>query len=614
MTNLAQGWARLLVKSLAASGARRFVVSPGSRSTPLALAASDTPCVETTVVIDERAAAFVALGMARATGEPAVVICTSGTAAAHLYPAIIEASEAGHPLIALTADRPWEAHGCGSPQTVDQTRLFGSHVRHFASLGVPEGTRDAFDALARIAAQSVAASLGPTRGPVHLNVPFRKPLEPVSLASPEPWEAIAGSIAIPHAHPARSVPGDAAIDLLARAVRRSRRGVIVAGPRPGAPGSEEDVALVRALAESTGFPVLAEATSGLRFGLGATCAGAFDALLRVPAVAAELRPDLILQLGWTPISTSYAAWAKDARCPVIAIPGHGWNDPGGVATDVVAGDPMVAARALLSRLEAEGRPGAIDAAWRESFASADRTARAVAATQPGEGEAARAALAAVPDGGWMLVGNSRPVRDLDTFVAPGARYVRVLHQRGASGIDGLVAGAAGASLATGRPGVLFLGDVSLAHDVSSLAIVRELSAPLAIVAVDNGGGRIFDELPVGKDASLAAARERLFTTAPRIDWKSAANAFGVAFAETGAAGAAAAANAALAKPGATLVLVRVPAEARTPRERLFAETRAALERGQALAAATGLGAPGASEAALAGTVQGGAMRLQGGAS
>lgn len=583
MTNLAQGWARLLVKALAASGAKRFVVCPGSRSTPLALAIAGNPEVELTVVIDERAAAFVALGMARATGEPAVVVCTSGTAAAHFLPAIIEASEAGHPLIAITADRPWEAHGCGSPQTIDQTRLFGDHVRHFAALGVPEPTADAFRAVARIAAQAVAASLGPLRGPVHMNVPFRKPLEPVALAAPEAWEAIAAALTIPRAHAPHVVAGEAALASLDRAVRRSRRGVIVAGPRPGAPARAEDAAAVRALSEATGFPVLADATSGLRFGLGSVCIGAFDAILRVPAVADALRPDLIVQLGWAPLSPAYAAWSQRAGCPVFVVSGHGWNDPSFVATEVIAGEPLEVVRSLSARLDLAEPP---DASWRARFVEAERAAwRAASTGGDGEGAAVRAALAAVPDGGWLLVGNSRPVRDLDSFVAPSDRFVTVLHQRGAAGIDGLVAGAAGTSLATGRPGVLLLGDVSLAHDLGSLAIARDVRAPLAIVAIDNGGGRIFDELPVAEDVSLGAARERLFTTPPRIDWASAAKAFGVeyAHAKDGTAVAKAVAKAiasAMARRGATLVVADCPPAGLTPRSRLHAEVRASLEGGR----------------------------------
>jgi len=579
VTNLAQGWARLLVRALAASGAKRFVVSPGSRSTPLALAIAANPDVELTVVIDERAAAFAALGMARATGEPAVVVCTSGTAAAHFLPAIVEASEAGHPLIALTADRPWEAHDSGSSQTIDQTRLFGEHVRHFAALGVPEANADALAAVARIAAQAVAASLGPTRGPVHLNVPFRKPLEPVVLAAHEPWEAMAAAVTVPHAHPGRTVASEPSIAAIERAVRRSRRGVIVAGPRPGAPARAEDVAAVRALSEVTGFPVLADATSGLRFGLGAAAIGAFDAFLRVPVVADALRPDFILQLGWAPLSPAYAAWSQRAACPVVVVSGQGWNDPSGVATDIIAGDPIDVVRSLSARLDLAEPP---DASWRAGFADAERTAwRAAGAPAQGESAVVRAALASVPEGGWLLVGNSRPVRDLDSFVAPTDRFVSVFHQRGAAGIDGLVAGRAGASLSTGRPGVLLLGDVSLAHDLTSLAIARDVTAPLAIVAIDNAGGRIFDELPVAQDPALASSRARLFTTPPRIDWASAAKAFGIAHvaAQDGAAVTSAIAKA-MTTRGTTLVVAHVTVGDTTPRSGLHAAVRTALEGGR----------------------------------
>ena len=252
-------------------------------------------------------------------------------------------------------------------------------------------------------------------------------------------------------------------------------------------------------------------------------------------------------------------------------------------------DPIDAVRALSIRLGRRADREPIHPDWRTAFAAAERSAwtaagATLASSPAGEGAAVRAALASVPDGGWILVGNSRPVRDLDSFVPPAQRFVSVMHQRGVAGIDGLVAGAAGASLATGRPGVLLLGDVSVSHDLSSLSIAREVRAPLAIVAIDNGGGRIFDELPVGKDDSLAAARARLFTTPPRIDWASAAAAFGLTHEIARDATSLQKAIArAMERATATVLIAQVtpPPAGVTPRECLHGAVRAELEKGLA---------------------------------
>lgn len=573
--DLAQRWARLFVRALVENGVRRFVVSPGSRSTPLALAVAAHADAGTTVVIDERSAGFVALGMARATGEPAAVICTSGTAALHLHPAIVEASAAGHPLLAITADRPWEAQGCGSPQTIDQTRLFGAHVRGFFAAGVPETEPAALRAMARIAAQAAALARGPEPGAVHVNVPFRKPLEPSPRDVPGPWNAAVA--ALPRAHAARLMPGDDALASVAQRMSIARRGVIIAGPRAGAPATRRERDAIARLAERTGFTLLAETTSGLR---GASAIGAFDAFLRVPSVAAALRPDFVLQLGMAAVSPAIGPWLAGSRAPVVAAGVGGWVDPDGLVTEVLPGGLAEIAEALADRVSAKP-----DDAWRARWRDVERRAwAAVEAHLAGdpatlrEGDVARAVFEALPASGWILAGNSRPVRDLDSWVPPRDGAWTVLHQRGVSGIDGLVAGAAGASLARREPGALLLGDVSLAHDIGSLAVAREVRTPLAIVAIDNGGGRIFDELPLGAREDLAAERERLFTTAPRIDWSAAARAFGIAFRSVRDRTALRASlTDALAAPGATLIVAEIPdAGLPPPRRGLHAAVRAAL--------------------------------------
>ncbi|MEO8801699.1 MAG: 2-succinyl-5-enolpyruvyl-6-hydroxy-3-cyclohexene-1-carboxylic-acid synthase, partial [Polyangiaceae bacterium] len=267
-TNLHIGWAETLVGALVAAGVTDIVVSPGSRSTPLVLAAAARTNVRCTVVVDERSAAFFALGQARASGKPSVLICTSGTAAAHYFPAVIEASTAFVPLVVLSADRPWEDRETGASQTIDQVKMFGRYVRLFVDIGPPDPSPAAFKALTRIAAQSVHAALAPTPGPVHLNVQLRKPLEPAIVNGREAWEDVRDALVAraPTAISLSTAPmvDEPTLDRIADACARASRGVIVAGPLPIATNADREA--IFALARTLGFPLLVEHTSQLRFG------------------------------------------------------------------------------------------------------------------------------------------------------------------------------------------------------------------------------------------------------------------------------------------------------------------------------------------------------------
>jgi 2-succinyl-5-enolpyruvyl-6-hydroxy-3-cyclohexene-1-carboxylate synthase len=577
-SNLHLGWARLLVRSLFAAGARDAVLSPGSRSTPLALALDDGP-LALRVISDERSAAFYALGQARVTSRPTVLVCTSGTAGAHYLPAIIEASESHLPLVAITADRPWELLHAAAPQTIDQDRLFGAFTRFFADVGAPDDGALSLRAVARLAAQAVAASLGPVPGPVHLNARFRKPLEPVTVTSPASWERVAADLAA--RGPTRVLAATPALpaadlDALAHRIEKAERGLIVAGPTAMPAGAERDA--VFELARQSGFPLLAEATSQLRFARapeGVLRVGALDVVLRVDAARAALRPDLVIQIGRPPTSTGFAELAGEGA-PRIAIAPHGWNDPWSDAEAMVVAPIAGVVRELSARLSADASHDPWRAAWRR----ADALAAAAVEGELGEGalvegQVARAVVGALPEHAVLAVGNSAPVRDLDLWATPTDKTIDVVHQRGASGIDGLVSSAAGAAASARRPTVLLLGDVSLAHDVGALALLADAEVPIVVVAVDNAGGRIFETLPVG--AAISSDRlERLFATPPRVDWEKAAAAFGVAFAEVHAAGALGAAlAAALARPGGTLIRAVVPRTDAAARARRVRATFAA---------------------------------------
>lgn len=557
-------WARLFVRALAASGVRRAVVSPGSRSTPLVLAVAEEETIEAEVVIDERSAAFFALGQARASGEPTLLLCTSGTAGAHYLPAIIEASESGAPLVVVTADRPWEAYDTRAAQTVDQVKWYGDHVRHYAELGLPDPSPAALRAVMRIAAQAVERACGGSPGPVHVNARFRPPLEPAPRGAPERWEPLAReALAAGPPRVLRSVPSpsEEGARLLSELASRARAGVVVCGPAPASAASGDARRAVATFVERSGFALLAEATSQMRFGVEAQLSfGSFDAALRDPAVRRAVSPDVIVEIGRPAVSRAYASWLSELRdARRVVLDPHGWGDPSGGASAMVFADPYATLARAGALLDRRAPPAELVAA----IAAAEARITDHVATDLrgplGEGAVARAAFDALPAGGVLVVGNSTPVRDLDTYVPPCAKPVTVAHQRGASGIDGLLAGAAGTRSVVDAPVVALVGDVSFAHDVGSLPLLARARAPLAVVVVNNGGGRIFDQLPIGSLPEMSEHFERFFATPPSIDVVATARAFGIeAVRVEAAADLASALSRSVARDGATIIEALVP--------------------------------------------------------
>jgi 2-succinyl-5-enolpyruvyl-6-hydroxy-3-cyclohexene-1-carboxylate synthase len=569
-SNLHMAWARLFVSALADAGVRHAVLSPGSRSTPLAVAFAREARVTLDVVIDERSAAFFALGQARRTGMPSVLVCTSGSAGAHYLPALVEASMAFIPIVAVTADRPWELQDASAPQTIDQTKLFGSYARHQAELGLPDASPIALRAVQRIAAQAVARSLGPTPGPTHVNARFRKPLEPVEVLGHEPWEAELEALMAaraPRIVARLAQASEDAIGAIVDACAGVTRGLIVAGPSIG---SDADARACVALARATGFALLAEATSQVRFGAAqdnVAMAGAFDAVLRSASFRRAHAPELLIEVGAPPTSAGYARYAEEHRSARrISLSPHGFSDPlGGAFAVIEAGSTEILAAS--ARIAKEPR----DAAFRDAFVrGSDRAWQAADAalvdTAMGAGHVARIVVERCPAGSTLAVGNSTVVRELDTWAPPTSKALRVLHQRGASGIDGLVAGAAGAARAGSGPVTLLLGDVSLVHDLGSLEVARRIECPLVLVVLHNDGGRIFEQLPLARREDCASELERCFLTPHGLSFGPFARGFGIAYvAPQTVSELADALDAAYARGGATLVEARVDSHEATTR-------------------------------------------------
>lgn len=537
-----------LVRGLASAGVRDVVVCPGSRSAPLAVAAARCGALRIHSVVDERSAGFFALGLARVAGRPAAVICTSGTAGAHLYPAVIEASMAGVPLLAITADRPPELQHCAAPQTIDQRGLFGRFVR--AELAAAASDSIASQrAAGRIAAQAVAASLGPAPGPVHINAPARKPLlgPEIEVIAPVPAPTIEA--------PRLSCTPAALADLVAR-VERSRRPLVCAGASPLAARRWRDAVFAAATAQS--MPLLAEATSQLRLGAIAPEVPAIswfaDTLLE--PLAPALRPDLIIQIG-VPSSAGLLRLCADPAIERVILSPHQLIDHDNGAAAIAVGDVAESAAAIAAALPFNlPSRRAMTAAWVE----ADRRPAESGAPLSGQ-RAIAAAVESLPPRSAIAIGNSLPVRWLDQAVAAGSVDHDVISQRGASGIDGLIAGAAGAAAAGDRPVCLICGDVSAAHDIGSLAVAAAQRAPLVLVILDNGGGRIFDELPYA--ASLSEPERALFTTPGAIDLEAAAAAWAIrACAVETAADLSNAVGQACRRAGPTLIRARLSASRR----------------------------------------------------
>jgi 2-succinyl-5-enolpyruvyl-6-hydroxy-3-cyclohexene-1-carboxylate synthase len=466
---------RAFVDELARCGIAGACTSPGSRSTPIVLSLARDGRFPCTSHVDERTAAFYALGLAKATGRPAVLTCTSGTAAAHYYPAVIEAREARVPLIVLTTDRPPELRDVGAGQTVDQLRLFGPFAKWFVEVGTHPHTPERERWIRQLACRAVWTALGDRPGVVHLNFPLR---EPLVLDAPLPP---AGDP--PDAPPAVVRESAAAGDPseLHAALAGFTRPLIVAGrTERGAP-----------VAAPPGVPILADPLSGARRGPGAVAH--YDALLRHAGFAAGVTPDLVLRAGDLPTSKPLRAWLAglEGVAQWALDPEGAWHDPAGVVSRSFALEPAEALRA--ARLPAQD-------GWADAWTTAD--ARAAAALDAVLGEAlnepnvARALATAVAPRAQVLIAASMPIRDAETFWPVLDAAPRALANRGANGIDGTLATGYGLAAGTGVPTYVLLGDVAFAHDVGALLTGKRLGGDLTVVVVDNAGGGIFDFLPV----------------------------------------------------------------------------------------------------------------------
>jgi 2-succinyl-5-enolpyruvyl-6-hydroxy-3-cyclohexene-1-carboxylate synthase len=500
-TNANTALASAFAEELARGGLRRAVVSPGSRSTPLAVALWRQPEIEVTVIVDERSAAFFALGAAQAGGEPVALLCTSGTAAANYHPAVCEADESALPLVVLSADRPPELRGIGAGQTIDQIKLYGSSVRWFCEVGTHEADDSGLLHYRGVACRALAAARGePRPGPVHLNLAFREPLSPIpvkgAVTATDPL-ALAGR----EGRPLTAVtsidlePSAFLLDEVAGHIGDAIAGVIVAG-RQLDPELREPLAH---LARASGFPILAEPTSQLRCGRHdrANLISTYDLLLRGEHFAHSVVPDLVLRFGEMPTSKPLRSWlAASGADEIVVDPYGGWNEPGRRAAAILRADPTELASGWAARLEKGGEARPVPERWLQ----AESAARAAIRSALADGEISEPALhlalgGAHRDGDLVYTASSMPIRDQEAFLLPSETDAFFLCNRGANGIDGLLSSGIGAAVASGRPTTIVTGDLGLLHDLGGLAALRGVETPVRIVVIDNDGGGIFHFLP-----------------------------------------------------------------------------------------------------------------------
>lgn len=508
-------YVRAFSASLHAGGVRHVVICAGSRSTPLTLTFARDPAFRCWLQLDERSAGYFALGLARQLREPVALVCTSGTAAANFLPAAVEASLSRVPLVFLTADRPPELREVGAAQTIDQLRLFGSHVRWSFDMPVADGSPELERHAAAIGARAAAVASDAPSGPVHINFPFREPL----TAPADGAASIAAAPPVEVWREAPPAPDPAVVRRLATEFTGTR-GLIICGPQSFGLPAEAIAALGAALR----WPVLADPLSGLRAGTHPLddVIDAYDSLVRDERFASEHAPEVTLRFGAAPTSKALNEWlaALAQRRSVVVDAAGGWRDPDASASAMVGADPAAFCEALLARLLPHG-----DRSWIDRWTNANRLAAAVhreaidALEEPFEGAAATALADALPDGSTLVCGNSMPVRDIDSFFGRVARDVRIVGTRGASGIDGVVSTAVGAATAGGGPVVLLVGDLSFLHDLNGLWPVRRYGLNLTIVLVNNNGGGIFHFLPQAQQASDLF--EQWFGTSHDMDLRAA---------------------------------------------------------------------------------------------
>src|SRR6266567_2055506 len=546
LVNPAYIYASAFVDELQRAGVRNVVICPGSRSTPLAIAFAAQPAIRTWMHVDERSAAYFGLGMSKQLHQPVALLCTSGTAAANFLPALVEAKLSHIPLLVLTADRPHELRDNGAPQSIDQNRLYGTYAKWFVEVALPEATDAAIRYIRTTADRAVAAAQAIPSGPVHLNFPFREPLTPEPI--PEQilppveqrdhiaWQGRPGNAPYIEVHDTPlGVPENITIGNILRMVGEAQRGLIIVGPN-------DDPTLVEPLvrlAQYLGYPILADPLSQLRCGTynRSLILTSYDAFLRIDSFIEGAQPELLIRFGAMPTSKPLLLYLKRyASSPLVVIDGNsGWEEPTQLASQLIHANPTAVCQDLFNALEqyltGEKRPSVASQAWLSLWQDTDKITQQALRNaiydfnELFEGRVFSELTNLLQDGTTLYIGNSMPVRDLDTFFWSSKQRIRIIGNRGANGIDGIISSALGASAVAGQHEtiVLVLGDLSFFHDLNGLLAARLHRLNMTIILINNDGGGIFSFLP---QAAYPEHFEQLFGTPTGLDFRFAVQMYG----------------------------------------------------------------------------------------
>lgn len=511
------------IDELVQSGVGNVVISPGSRSTPLAMTAAEHSGMKHWIQLDERSAAFFALGMAKEQQKPVALICTSGTAAANYYPAIVEAHYSRVPLLILTADRPHELRDVGAPQAIDQIHMYSRYVKWFQEMALPEGSDSMLRYVRSIAARASHTAYDGNQGPVHLNFPFREPLVP-DFSLTGIWGDSSNSY---HTRfTGERFVSEESIAAIKDQIKLGRKGLIVCGPQ----WDEEFPEAVTQLARVLQLPILADPLSQVRTGQHEKdhVIESYDAILKSPILRNKMKPDFIIRFGAMPVSKPYMLMLKEnediLHFVVENVEGH--REPTTTSTQFIYAD----SKAFCEALSKNGEDLFFDEEWLKLWQEANHMAKSTLVEDRGqepitEGHVFTELMELLPEEAMLYVGNSMPIRDLDTFMMTSPKSIRVLANRGANGIDGLISSALGASVYS-EDVTLILGDVSFFHDLNGLLASKQYGLDLRIIVINNQGGGIFSFLP---QANHQDHFEALFGTPVDIDFENVVSMYGGKF-------------------------------------------------------------------------------------
>lgn len=526
------------VDELVRSGVNQVVISPGSRSTPLAMLMMEHEQMQTWVHVDERSAAFFALGIAKASQHPVAIVCTSGTAAANYMPAIVESFHGRIPLLVLTADRPHELRDNGAPQAIRQINLYGEYAKWFIEMPLPENTSHMLRHVRTVAGRAAAVARSGPSGPVHLNFPFREPLVPL-IPSPTIWAGgRTGQQEYVSVAQGRRYLSQERMDTLATDLKGLERGLIVCGPQDDATFVEH----VTRLGQALHYPILADPLSQLRNGSydQSGIIDRYDAFLRDEQMMHTYKPDVIIRFGAMPVSKSFLLYLQQhSDCRQLVVDAHGdWLESTSTASDMLHTDPLTFCQSLCARINQDQDKDKLPTFWYRSWQEINQLTREILTERAYslgqdvfvdelfEGSVFVELETLLPKKTTLFVGNSMPVRDLDTFFGGYGSQVRIMGNRGASGIDGVISSAFGASTQQEEPLVLVIGDLSFYHDLNGLLAAKLFDLNVTIILINNDGGGIFSFLPQAKNERHF---ESLFGTPLGLDYRPTVEMYGGSF-------------------------------------------------------------------------------------